>query len=119
MADHFKDVQMYLGGHDPMVEGFKVFHRENPSVYDELRKLALKLRDKGIRRWGMKGLFEVLRWQRAIETSGDEFKLNNNYTAFYSRLLMENEQQLIDFFETRISRIDIGRQVQDGPEREY
>ena len=30
-----------------------------------------------------------------------EFKLNNNYRSFYSRLLMEQEPELAGYFETR------------------
>ena len=80
---------------------FLEFHRQNPEVYDELRRLALQLRQAGRKRYGLKGLFEVLRWQRALSTSGDAFKLNNNYTAYYARLLMAHEPALVGFFETR------------------
>jgi hypothetical protein len=33
--------------------------------------------------------------------SDEEFKLNNNHTRFYSRLLMEMEPELVGFFEVR------------------
>lgn len=35
------------------------------------------------------------------ERFGDEYKLNNDYRAFYARLLMANEPELAGFFETR------------------
>lgn len=79
-------------------EKFEIFHRENPQVYSHLKRLALKMRATGRKHYGMKGLFEVLRWHFALETTGEDFKLNNNYTALYARLLMENEPELDGFF---------------------
>jgi len=90
-----------LVGNGPITKRFWEFHRANPSVYSELRKLALELYDKGHRHYGMKGLFEVLRWHRAMSTECSEFKLNNNYTALYSRLLMYYEPKLDGFFLVR------------------
>ncbi len=82
-------------------ERFEAFHRANPHVYEELRRLALEMRRRGVRRYGIKGLFEVLRWRYALQTRGDEFKLNNSYTSRYARLLMEREPELRGFFEVR------------------
>lgn len=87
-------------------ERFEAFHEANPHVYRALRLLALRLRRSGRRHYGMKGLFEVLRFDRALRTDGDEFKLNNNYTAAYARKLMADEPELDGFFETRSSRAD-------------
>lgn len=82
-------------------ERFAAFHGRNPQVYRALRDMALEAKRRGNRQYGMKGLFEVLRWQHAMQTHGDPFKLNNNYTALYARLLMDNEPELADFFELR------------------
>jgi hypothetical protein len=84
---------------------FEVFHECNPQVYQALRQMALGMRKRGRKHYGMKGLFEKLRFDHAMQTVGDEsFKLNNNYTALYARLLMESEPQLAGFFETRQRR---------------
>lgn len=82
-------------------EKFEEFHRENPHVYRELRQLALDLVEFGHERIGIGMLFEVLRWQRALRTTDDDFKLNNNYRARYARLLMEREPRLAGKFEIR------------------
>ncbi len=97
---------------DPVVEGvtlqerFESFHRINPHVYDALRSLALDLVARGRRRIGIGMVFEVLRWQRMMATSGDPWKLNNTYRAPYARLLMEREPALAGVFETRRSQVD-------------
>jgi len=89
---------------DPLVRKFKAFHEANPHIYQELRRLALKMRGTGRKRYGIKSLFEVLRWHRALASTDDDFKLNNNYTSFYARVLMEQEPELAGFFNLRKSR---------------
>lgn len=81
---------------------FLAFHHANPQVYARLRDMALALRRRGFKRWGVKNLYEKLRYDLAIETFGEpEFRLNNNYHSHYARLLMESEPQLAEFFELR------------------
>lgn len=82
-------------------ERFDAFHKANPHVYTALRRLALAARSRGIQRYGIKGIFEQLRWQYAIQTAGDEYRLNNVFSSRYARLLMQNEPALAGFFETR------------------
>tara|TARA_R110000824_G_scaffold385724_1_gene580025 strand:- start:759 stop:1130 length:372 start_codon:yes stop_codon:yes gene_type:complete len=81
-----------------------VFHRNNPNVSLELRRLALGLVDAGHRHYSIKGLFEVLRFNAALRTTGKPYKLNNNLTPFYARLLMNCEPMLAGFFHTRRSQ---------------
>ena len=85
-----------------MEQQFEPSTQANPHVYSALRHLALDAARHG-RRLGIAMLFEVLRWQYAMTTTDEasEFKLNNNYRAFYARLLMEREPDLQDYFETR------------------
>ena len=83
-------------------ERFESFHNANPKVYAELRRLAQILVAKGHKKIGMQMLFEQMRWQwfeQTIDTSG--FKLNNDYAAYYSRLLMDNEPELAGVFPIR------------------
>ncbi len=84
-----------------IAERFAAFHELNPHVYAALRTLALRLHGTGRRRGSIKQLFEVLRYEYSLRTEGDEYKLNNNYHSRYARLLMENEQALQGWFETR------------------
>lgn len=84
---------------------FEAFHAANPHVYEALRRLALDAARRG-RRLGIGALFEVLRWQYAMNTTDvdSDYKLNNNYRSFYARLLMEKEPELAGYFETRTLR---------------
>jgi len=81
---------------------FEEFHRNNPEVYEELVRLARQMKARGHKQIGIKMLWEVLRWERAMKTTDQtEWKLNNNYTSRYARLIMEQEPDLEGFFKTR------------------
>ena len=80
-----------------------IFHANNPTILLELRRLALKLKDAGHHKYSIRGLFEVLRFNAAVKTTGKKYKLNNNLTPFYARLLMETEPRLVGFFNLRNS----------------
>jgi hypothetical protein len=80
---------------------FESFHRANPHVYAALRALAFQMLGNGVRQYGIKGLFEILRWQFALQTKGEPFKLCNDYTSRYARLLVKLNPELDGFFEMR------------------
>lgn len=77
------------------------FKADHPEVGAELERLAMQLRARGFKRYSLKALFEVLRYHRAIDCRDGEFKLNNNFTAFYARELMARNPELEGFFELR------------------
>lgn len=82
-------------------EKFDKFHEENPHVYTELVNLARLAHERGRRKFGIKMLFEVVRWNRFIQTNDPSFKLNNNHAPYYARLIMEQEADLAGLFNLR------------------
>ena len=83
---------------------FIQYLRDNPTIYPKFRMLAVKLKAKGIDRWGAKAIWEVLRYEMALKsvTSGEKYALNNNYTSRFARKLMTEEaDDFAGFFETR------------------
>lgn len=93
-------------GGSEIADAFQTFDESNPHVYTALVQMARDLVNRGHRRIGMKMLFEVLRWQTAMYTTGSTFKLNNNYTSHYARVIMENEPDLRGVFELRALKDD-------------
>lgn len=91
---------------DTNQQGFEDFHRANPSVYTMIVDIAHSLKKTGFRKCGIALIFERLRWVYAIQTQGDDYRLNNNYRAFYARLVMEKESGLNNFFRVREQRFD-------------
>ena len=64
--------------------------------------MVLQIRRRSLEQYSIKSLFKVLRWHRALEaTDPSGLKLNNNCTSSHTRLLMEQEPALKDFFELR------------------
>lgn len=82
-------------------ERFEAFHRLNPWVLDVLERLTADYLAAGRARVGIGMLFEVLRWQYGRQTTGDEFRLNNNYRSRYARALIERRPEWDAVFSTR------------------
>ena len=84
-------------------QSFTEFHESNPDVYRALERLALQMWERGRRRIGIGMLFEVLRWDYYLQTNdpNSDLKLNNNYRAYYARLLMSNHPEWVGLFKTK------------------
>jgi Txe/YoeB family toxin of Txe-Axe toxin-antitoxin module len=85
---------------------WRIFHNENPKVYKRLVQLSRELKKSGQPFYSIAGLFEVLRFEYALKTTGIEFKLQNNFKPYYSRLVMTKHRDLRDFFKIRMSMAD-------------
>lgn len=86
---------------------FEEFHEENPRVYDVMVRLAREyIARTGRRHLGMAQLRERVRWEIAMKTSDPDFKINNNYTPYYARLIMTREPDLDGIFALRRSVAD-------------
>jgi hypothetical protein len=101
------DSQLLLVFDATMADKFRLFHESNPHVYCTLRRLAREwINRTGKQKLGIGALYERARWDIAIQTNDPEFKLNNNYRAFYARLLMARERDLDGIFQLRGSLAD-------------
>lgn len=81
-------------------ERFEIFHAANPQVARALEALAAEwLANRS--KVSAKALYERLRWESGIRTQGDVWKLNNNFTAYYARLLVERRPEWADAFDLR------------------
>jgi hypothetical protein len=82
---------------------FEAFHAANPMVYASLVRLCYEMQNSGAGKWSIAGAFEVLRHEVLTQrrASAEDFKLNNNYKPYYSRLILSCNPELSDFFETR------------------
>ncbi len=87
-------------------KNFLHFHTKYPQVYLLFEKFAKQLIESGHEKLGAKMIMERIRWE--ISTGGakdkDGFKINNNFTAYYSREFIKNHPQYTDYFEFRTIR---------------
>lgn len=88
------------------VQSFLDFHQANPKVFELADRFTREAIEAGRQRFGMKMVFERIRWYSAVETTGSSFKLNNNYTAFYARLWMHRNPGQPQVFSLRASHAD-------------
>lgn len=84
-------------------ERFLAFHRANPHIYRRLEALAQQMVDRGRSRIGIRMLWETLRWDYSVSVASDDAiaKLNNNYTPFYARMLLEVHPDWHGLFQLR------------------
>ncbi len=83
-------------------DNFEDFHANNPHIYNEIVKMARQWKKVGKKQLGIGMVFEVLRWNTAIITMSQDFKLNNNYRSRYVRLIEDQESDLVGIFRTRV-----------------
>lgn len=82
-------------------ERFQQFHQENPHIYVELQRRAQLLLDAS-GRIGIKAIFESMRFDSAVQTlSDDGYKLPNDFTSRYARLLVAEHPEYEDVIELR------------------
>lgn len=94
-----KDIFADLSPH--IVGSFWKYHEENPKVFKLFEQFANQLRSAGRKHYGVGSITERIRWHFAVETTGDEFKINNNYRSCYARLLILKDPTFEGFFELR------------------
>ncbi|MER9628867.1 hypothetical protein [Mesorhizobium sp. M0296] len=80
---------------------FERFHNENPHVYSMFQRFSLKAIQAGMKRLSGHFILARMRWESAIETKGDPFKINDNYSAYYVRKFIADFPQYAATFETR------------------
>lgn len=98
-ADVWKHKQ-FRGLNKASLKKFRKYHEDRPEIFDSFYTLASKTRNAGNSRYSAKCLMEVIRWEQDLQTPGG-FKIDNNYTSLYARLLMAYDPSFEGFFELR------------------
>lgn len=84
---------------------FLQYHKRNPHVFHAYLRYTWQLHKAGVQRKSISMITERIRWESA--TRGDDlFKINNDYRAFYARLLMWKVPEFRESFQLRDSAID-------------
>jgi len=89
------------------------WHKENPKVWEYFERFSLeivKMRRKKVSHWL---IINRIRWEVYMETTG-EFKISNDYIAFYARLWKAKYPQYADLFNTKkmIGETEYERMIQ-------
>lgn len=111
-------VDRECGAPSALVRRFVAWHRAHPHVYRLIERFVAELRDRRVRRAGIKAIWERVRWEMAVETSSRSPRLNNNWTAYYARLLIIDHPEWGEMFATRrVGRVtpERGSDAPDSP----
>jgi hypothetical protein len=80
------------------------FHQDNPHIYTKIRRACKDLWKAGVHKASIKLIFEHLRWNHLIEQGKDDFPINNNYHAYYARVIMAANPRFVGFFDVRVQQ---------------
>ena len=76
--------------------------QENPHVFRLFNRFTLealaKRRHKHLGAWLV---VNRIRWETSIETTGEDFKISNNFIAYYARLFMVHYPEHKGLFRTK------------------
>ena len=78
------------------------WHLENPHVYNLFKRFTFealaKQRHKNLGAWLV---VNRIRWETSVETDGSDFKISNNFIAYYARLFMAQYPEHKGLFRTK------------------
>jgi hypothetical protein len=79
------------------------FHRRHPEVWEMFKGFTQDRIALGFESYSADAIFHRIRWETARPEykRGEEFKLNDHYTAFYARRFHKAYPHLAGFFRTR------------------
>lgn len=82
------------------IYAFRKYHKQNPDIYLMFKKFAYQAKQSGVKHYGAKAIMERARYHTEIERRG-EWKVNNNFSAYFARLLAIEDPSFEEFFEFR------------------
>ena len=83
---------------------FLSYHAENPHVYEYVDQFAREAIRAGYNNFSIGCIWERIRWEIAMKTRDENFKLPNNHRAYYARLWMRKNPSHTGFFRTAVLR---------------
>lgn len=95
-----------------LVAGFEAFDLAHPDVWDLFERLTFELIDAGRKHGSADMVLHRIRWDYETSTQEQTPKVNNNYSAFYSRKFTEKHQEHKEFFVRRHSKADYRQRKQ-------
>lgn len=104
MADFF-DHELFDGYPEHFLKEFQEWHMMNPHVYELFKDYAFELLKAGRARYSARTVVERVRWHMDTQTTGAEFRINNNYSPVYGRMFLIEYPQYAAFFELRAVRM--------------
>jgi len=80
---------------------FTKFHNENPHIYQMFETYSLEAYRAGHWKFSHWLIVNRIRWDSMVQTTGDKYKIPNEYIGFYARLFMAKNPTLLGFFRIK------------------
>ena len=94
-------------------EKWWAWHKQNPEFYKLFERFTFQAIERGHSRLSAWLIVNRIRWETMIVTTGDEYKISNDYIALYARLLMHQHPQYKVLFRTKpMKRVYIAEEEQ-------
>ena len=78
------------------------YHKKHPDVWKMFEEFTFQMINQGYKKYSVNAIFERIRWEKDVGGDGvTQFKIGNNYRAFYSRRFMKKYPKYEGFFRTR------------------
>lgn len=77
------------------------WHRENPEVYEMFERFTREAISHGHKRLSAWLIVNRIRWETSVVTKGEDFKVSNDFIAYYARLFMALNPEFAGFFVTK------------------
>lgn len=82
-------------------EGFELFHQSNPHIFAAFENRVFTFIFMGRKKVSAKEILNWVRWNQYAATTDQNFKINDAYQAYYSRLFVEKYPQYSTLFTFR------------------
>tara|TARA_B110000503_G_scaffold39926_1_gene65569 strand:+ start:41 stop:319 length:279 start_codon:yes stop_codon:yes gene_type:complete len=81
-----------------LTQKFDAWNEENPEVYKLFCKFSLQAAARGHKRLSAWMIVNRIRWETAVVTTGNDYKVSNDFIALYARKFMIDYPQHAGFF---------------------
>ena len=82
-------------------EAWWKWHQKNPQVWKKFEEYTFQAINAGRKKYSQWAIINRIRWNAEVETSGGDFKISNDYIAFYARLFHVKHPEYKDFFSVK------------------
>jgi len=80
---------------------FWEWHKANPKVWEYFERFSLEVVRTGRHKVSHWLIINRIRWEVYLETTGEDFKISNDFIAFYARLWRKHYPQYKNLFNIK------------------
>jgi len=103
---------------EDLKEKWWAWHKKNPEFYELFERFTFQAIGRGHRRLSAWLIVNRIRWETMIVTTGDDYKIRNDFIALYSRLFMHKNPEYKGFFKTKpMKRVYIAEEENENTYR--